>query len=172
MKEFTNYWKVLNYALIKYGDLKRKSGDIPYYIHPLRITLILRAAGFSEFENEEIMIAALFHDLLEDTEITSEEIENKFGKKVASIVSELTISNSEEKEKYLKNLENASKEAKIIKLADRIDNLMDIPTSHWSKEKQKSYAEQAKLILKSCGDVHSELALKLKQKVENILNVI
>jgi len=172
MKEFTNYWKALNYALIKYGDLKRKSGDIPYYIHPLRITLILRAAGFSEFENEEIMIAALFHDLLEDTEITSEEIENKFGKKVASIVSELTISNNEEKEKYLKNLENASKEAKIIKLADRIDNLMDIPTSHWSKEKQKSYAEQAKLILKSCGDVHSELALKLKQEIETILSLL
>jgi guanosine-3',5'-bis(diphosphate) 3'-pyrophosphohydrolase len=172
MKEFTNYWKALNYALIKYGDLKRKSGNIPYYIHPLRITLILRAAGFSEFENEEIMIAALFHDLLEDTEITSEEIENKFGKKVASIVSELTISNNEEKEKYLKNLENASKEAKIIKLADRIDNLMDIPTSHWSKEKQKSYAEQAKLILKSCEDVHSELALKLKQKIETILSLL
>ena len=172
MKEFTNYWKALNYALIKYGDLKRKSGDIAYYIHPLRITLILRAAGFSEFENEEIMIAALFHDLLEDTEITSEEIQNKFGKNVASIVNELTIPSKEEKEIYLKNLENASKEAKIIKLADRIDNLMDIPTSLWSKEKQKFYAEQAKLILKSCGDVHSELALRLKIEIEKILNVI
>ena len=170
MKEFSTYWEALNFALIKYGDLKRKSGNIPYFIHPLRITLILRAAGFSEFENEEIMIAALLHDLIEDTDISSDEIENKFGKKVASIVNELTIPDKDIKDQYLEDLKFASNEAKIIKLADRIDNLIDIPTSSWSKDKQKDYAEQAKIILKSCGNAHSELALKLSKEIEKIID--
>ncbi|TFG13254.1 MAG: HD domain-containing protein, partial [Promethearchaeota archaeon] len=162
--------EALNFALIKYGNLKRKSGNIPYFIHPLRITLILRAAGFSEFENEEIMIAALLHDLIEDTDISSDEIEAKFGKKVASIVNELTISDKNIKDQYLEDLKYASYDAKIIKLADRIDNLIDIPTSSWSKDKQKDYAEQAKKILKSCGDAHSELAIRLNQEIDKILD--
>ena len=169
MKQFLNYWKALNFALIKYGDLRRKSGDIHYFIHPLRITLILRAAGFSEFENENMMIAALFHDLVEDTDISLSEIENKFGRNVSSIVSEVTIPIKTEKEIYLENLKNASVEAKIIKLADRIDNLIDLPKSFWSIDKQKSYAEQAKIILESCGDANSKLALRLKQEIEKIL---
>lgn len=170
MKEFLNYWKALNFAMIKYGNLKRKSGDISYVIHPLRITLILRAVGFSEFNNEDIMISALFHDLIEDTEISPEEIQNKFGRKVLSIVNELSIPKNESKETYLKNLKNASEEAKIIKLADRIDNLIDIPATSWSKEKQRSYAEQAKIILKTCGSVHEELALRLNLEIEKVLN--
>ena len=169
MKQFLNYWKALNFALIKYGDLRRKSGDIHYFIHPLRITLILRAAGFSEFENEKMMIAALFHDLVEDTDISLSEIENKFGRNVASIVSEVTIPIKTEKDVYLENLKNASVEAKIIKLADRIDNLIDLPKSFWPINKQKSYAEQAKIILESCGDANSKLALRLKQEIEKIL---
>ena len=169
MKQFLNYWKALNFALIKYGDLRRKSGDIHYFIHPLRITLILRAAGFSEFENENLMIAALFHDLVEDTDISLSEIENKFGRNVSSIVSEVSIPIKTEKEIYLENLKNASVEAKIIKLADRIDNLIDLPKSFWPIDKQKSYAEQAKIILESCGDANSKLALRLKQEIEKIL---
>jgi guanosine-3',5'-bis(diphosphate) 3'-pyrophosphohydrolase len=169
MKQFLNYWKALNFALIKYGDLKRKSGDIHYFIHPLRITLILRAAGFTEFDNENMMIAVLFHDLVEDTNTTLREIENNFGKEVSSIVSEVTIPIKAEKEEYLKNLKNASLEAKIIKLADRLDNLIDLPLDAWSKDQQKSYAEQAKIILESCGDANPELALRLKQEIEKIL---
>lgn len=170
MKLFLNYWKALTFALIKYGDLKRKSGDINYFIHPLRITLILRAAGFTEFDNENLMIAALFHDLIEDTNTSLIEIEKKFGKEVASFVSEVSIPIKAEKEKHLKNLKNASVEAKIIKLADRLDNLIDLPLEAWSKDQQKSYAEQAKIILESCGDANSELALRLKQEIEKILN--
>ncbi|MFX1338284.1 MAG: HD domain-containing protein [Promethearchaeota archaeon] len=170
MKLFLNYWKALNFAIIKYGDLKRKSGDIHYFIHPLRITLILRATGYNEFDHETLMIAALFHDLIEDTDTSLSEIENKFGKNIASIVNQVSIPIKAEKEKHLKNLKNASIEAKIIKLADRLDNLIDLPLEAWSKDQQKSYAEQAKIILESCGDANSELALRLKQEIDRILN--
>jgi guanosine-3',5'-bis(diphosphate) 3'-pyrophosphohydrolase len=168
MKSFSNYWKALTFGLVKYGDLKRKSGNIHYFIHPLRITLILRAAGFSEFRNENLMIAALFHDLVEDSDTTLSEIENKFGKEVASIVSEVTIPSKADKEKHLKNLKKASGAAKIIKLADRLDNLIDLPLEKWSKDQKKAYAKQAKIIVESCGDANSDLASRLIQEIDRI----
>ena len=79
MRDFSNYYKALKYAFINYGDLKRKSNAIPYIIHPIRMTSILRAAGFTEFEDKDIMIAALFHDLLEDTDTSIKEIANKYN---------------------------------------------------------------------------------------------
>jgi len=169
MNDFSRYWKALNYALIKYGDLKRKQTDICYIVHPLRMTLILRAAGFSEFKDEDLMIAALFHDLLENTNTTFEEIEKEFGSKVASIVRELTIPDKEKKEWYLKNLENSSYETMTIKLADRIDNLIDMSSSLWSIEKRNAYAIQAKIILDSCKNGHPELANRLREEIDNNL---
>ncbi|MFX1393424.1 MAG: HD domain-containing protein [Promethearchaeota archaeon] len=162
MKDFSRYNKALKYAFINYGNLKRISGDIPYIIHPIRMTSILRAAGFTEFEDEDILIATLFHDLLEDTETSIDEIALQFGNKVASIVKELTKPDQIDKNEWLKSFDKMSKEAKIIKMVDRIDNLLDMDKDYWSIEKQKSYTKQGKIILEKCGNVHSELALKLK----------
>ncbi|TFG06897.1 MAG: HD domain-containing protein [Promethearchaeota archaeon] len=169
MKDFVNYWNALNYAFIKYGDLKRKSGEIPYIIHPIRISSILRAVGFSEFDDEELMIAALLHDLVEDTDVNIDEVKEKFGDKIALIVNQLTIQDKDLKEEYLENLKHASRESKIIKLADRLDNLLDMPENLWSKKRQKQYATQAKIILKNCGDAHQELASRLKTEIDEIL---
>ncbi len=172
MKNFSNYWKALSFAFASYGNLKRKAKDTPYIIHPVRITLILRSVGFNEFENEELMIAALFHDLCEDTNTTLEEIDKKFGEKIVSIVNELTMpedAKDRKKDKWLENFMNSSKEAKIIKLADRIDNLLEM-VDDWTVEKQIAYANQAKIVLKSCGDANKELADKLDEIIKDLLD--
>ena len=174
MKDFSNYWNAMSFAFIKYGNLKRKAKDIPYVIHPIRITTILHAAGFNEFDHDDLMIAALFHDLLEDTETTLEEVEDHFGKKVGEIVVELTKpkgSKGRKKDEWLEKFVKSSKDSKIIKLADRIDNLIDM-RGVWSEEKQKSYASQAKIILKSCGDANKQLANKLNDTINEILGNI
>ncbi len=168
MNKFSKYWKALTYAVEKYDKLKRKSSKIPYIIHPLRITLILRAVGYSEFNEEDLMIAAIFHDLIEDTEIKSAEIKEKFGEKVALIVEELSKPEDKDKEDWLKNFGRASKEAKVIKMADRIDNLMEMET--WSLERKKTYAKQGKIILNKCGDSNEQLAQILKEKISDILD--
>jgi len=168
MKDFSRYSKALKYAFINYGTLKRISGAIPYIIHPIRMTSILRAAGFTEFEDEDILIATLFHDLLEDTNTSIDEIALQFGNKVASIVKELTKPDQINKNEWLKSFDKMSKEAKLIKMVDRIDNLLDMDTDYWSIEKQKRYAEQGKIILEKCGNVHSGLALKLKNIIETL----
>ncbi len=171
MKEFSNYWNAISFAFIKYGKLTRKMKDIPYVIHPIRITIILHAAGFNEFDNKDLMIAALCHDLLEDTDVTLKEIEDLFGKKVGEVVVELTKpegTKGRKKDEWLEKFVNSSKDAKIIKLADRIDNLMDM-RGVWSEEKQKSYSNQAKIVLKSCGDANKKLAGKLGKIINEIL---
>ncbi|MFX1499572.1 MAG: HD domain-containing protein [Promethearchaeota archaeon] len=170
MRDFSNYWKAISFAFIKYGNLRRKSKEIPYVVHPIRITAILQAADFNEFDHEDLMIAALFHDLLEDTDTDLNEIENHFGKKIGKIVVELTKpegAKGRKKDNWLENFVNNSKEAKIIKLADRIDNILDMQDI-WDIEKQRSYLDQAKIILKSCGDANKQLAQKLDDLIEQI----
>ena len=140
MKDFTNYWNAISFAFIKHGNLKRKAKDVPYVIHPIRVSTILRATGFNEFEHEDLMIAALFHDLVEDTDTNLKEIEKQFGKKISLIVAELTKpkgAKGPEKEKWLETFIEKSNEAKIIKMADRIDNLME-KGDVWTEEKQKT----------------------------------
>ena len=172
MKEYLKYWKALTYATQNHGLKLRKDGKTPYIVHPLRITAILRAAGFSEYKDEDLMIAALFHDLVEDTDVSLDDIINYFGEKISLIVGELSKPKNGSKEDWLKIFNKFSKEAQIIKMADRIDNLMDMNIAIWSNEKKKSYAEQAKIILEKCGKVNSELALQLEKVIEHVLENI
>ncbi len=171
MRNFSNYWNAISFAFTKYGNLKRKAKDFLYIVHPIRITSILRAVGFNEFEHEDLMIGALFHDLCEDTETELKEIECLFGERVASIVDELTKpkgAKGRKEDQWLENFINHSGEAKIIKMADRIDNLLEM-VDDWTVEKQISYADQAKIILRSCRDVNIELATKLEEIIKKIL---
>ena len=170
MKDYTKYWNALTFASMGHGEQKRKVSNIPYIIHPVRITSILRSAGFSEHENEDLMIAALFHDLIEDTETKFDEIKDQFGEKIAMIVNELTKPENGDKEHWLKSFDSKSNEAKIIKMADRIDNLKDISQINWSEEKKRFYIEHGRIIVDKCGNAHSDLACKLEQLIEKLSN--
>ena len=164
MKDFNQYWNALNYAFKKYENLKRKSNNLPYIIHPIRVTLILKSIGFSELKNQDLMIAALLHDLIEDTNTTFDEIKSEFNEKIALIVNELSKPKDLNKEKWLETFSNASKVAKIIKMADRIDNLMDM--TQWPLEKQKFYAKQGKIILENCRGANHKLASILLKQIK------
>jgi (p)ppGpp synthase/HD superfamily hydrolase len=169
MKDYKKLRDAFTYAVGHYDGEVRKGSNIPYIIHPLHILTILRSTGFSDFKDEDLMISALFHDLIEDTEVCEEDIADKFGKKIASIVKELSNPENCDKEDHFRKLSDASYEAKVIKLADRIDNLSDIHSLNWTTEKKRSYLEQGKIILESCGDVQPELAEKLKEIIQKSL---
>jgi guanosine-3',5'-bis(diphosphate) 3'-pyrophosphohydrolase len=169
MNNFSRYWNALTFVFSRHSDQKRISANIPYVIHPIRLTLILRSNGFSEFEHGDLMIAALCHDLIEDTKTTFEEISKKFGENVAKIVNELSKPNDKSKDEWIKSFDKVSKEAKIIKMADRIDNLMDMSSSTWTREKQIQYAQQGELILNYCGMANIMLAELLKRTIRGII---
>jgi (p)ppGpp synthase/HD superfamily hydrolase len=108
------------YAAAKHSGQVRKTSNLPYLVHPIGVALSLK-----EFD-QDVIIAGLLHDVLEDTDATEEEILEKFGPVVLNLVSGMT-KNRETKDIF-KSLEEAAQNDKrvyIIKLADRLDNLRD-----------------------------------------------
>ncbi|MDO8523830.1 MAG: HD domain-containing protein [bacterium] len=112
---------------IAHGEEKRKSGK-PYIIHPHRIALTLAELGM----DRETIIAGILHDTLEDTKLTAEEIEQKFGATVRFLVegvtkiSKLKYRGVERHVESLRRLLVATANdirVIIIKLADRLDNM-------------------------------------------------
>ncbi len=103
---------------------KRDEGD-PYVIHPIRIANML--ISDLKVTDGNIIIAALLHDVVEDTGITLEEIKEKFGEEVGELVHLLTRDKEKEtkKEKFEKTL-RGSAEDKLLKACDYLDNLRSL----------------------------------------------
>lgn len=119
--------KAIRYAHQKHaGELRRISPE-PYIHHPLRVALLV--ADYSKEEN--ILCSAILHDVVENTPVTLNEIESKFGHIVATTVNALTddmtiTDRTLRKQDTLKKLANANHEALLIKTADIIDNTNDL----------------------------------------------
>ena len=122
----------LEFATRAHGPQKRKYSSELYIEHPKRVAEIVRNVPHTE----EMICAAYLHDVVEDTPVNIDEIEQKFGTKVAALVEELTdeyvkekypeLNRRRRKEREVRRQETMSSEAKTIKLADIIDNTPDI----------------------------------------------
>jgi (p)ppGpp synthase/HD superfamily hydrolase len=110
------------------GDV-RKGTDIPYISHLLGVTaLVIEHGG-----DEDQAIAALLHDAIEDTDATFEQIEARFGTRVAGIVRECSdaeVAKGEKKppwrgrkQAYIDHLSDASADALLVSLADKVHNV-------------------------------------------------
>ena len=124
------------FAKRKHDDTKatRKYSGAPYFVHPESVAQIIQAYG----GDRALVNCGLAHDLIEDAGVTIEDLAEKFGKKVALIVDELTNDNREisklGKEAYMsRKLENLSDEALFCKLADQMYNLLDYPNETQAK---------------------------------------
>lgn len=118
----------------KHKGQTRKQGT-PYYTHPLEVSDILKKKGFSE----KYQIVGLFHDLLEDTNTTFEEIEKMTDSEIANAVQLLTKENGYIMEEYIGKI-NKNEIAKNVKLADRLHNLSEMHFA--TKEFQKKYIKE------------------------------
>ncbi|MBR3325080.1 MAG: bifunctional (p)ppGpp synthetase/guanosine-3',5'-bis(diphosphate) 3'-pyrophosphohydrolase [Clostridia bacterium] len=120
--------KAYQYAFDHHGDQKRKSGE-PYIIHPIEVAYILADLGL----DDETICAALMHDLLEDTDVTFEDVEKEFSTEIAEMVNGVTklkkinFASGEEQqvENYRKMFLAMGKDIRVIliKLADRLHNM-------------------------------------------------
>lgn len=115
--------KALKFASITHMEDKRKGTDIPYISHPVAVSMMLLQAGY----NDEVVVAGLLHDSLEDTPVTVEQIEENFGNHVKSIVegcSELdkSLSWEERKRHTIEYLESAPNEIRWVTCADKLHN--------------------------------------------------
>jgi (p)ppGpp synthase/HD superfamily hydrolase len=111
----------------------------PYINHLLEVaSLVAEATGGSD---PPLVVAALLHDAIEDQGVTSEMLASEFGNGVADIVLELSddkaLPKEERKRRQVEAAPTKSREAKLIKLADKTSNLRTIassPAADWSVE--------------------------------------
>ena len=120
--------KAYNLAEEKHKDQKRGSGE-PYIIHPLNVAYILADTGL----DDSTIAAALLHDIVEDTDVTDEDLRKEFGDEIADMVAgvtklgEVQLFSAQERqaEDYRKMFLAMGKDIRVIliKLADRLHNM-------------------------------------------------
>jgi len=138
-------------------EQKRASGE-PFYIHPMKVAEILIQLEM----DYETIIAALLHDVLEDTEGTKKEMQRRFGKEIVALVNGVTkISILRAKSKSVQGAETIRKmlfamtkdiRVILIKLADKLHNMSTL--EYLPEEKRKRIAQE-------CLDIYAPLADRL-----------
>lgn len=123
------YDEALSFAKTAHAGALRKGTDIPYITHPIETAQI--AAEMTK--DEDVIIAALLHDVIEDTPYTASDIEERFGQRVAGLVLEESENKRRgesasdtwllRKQETIAHLNNASREVKLIALADKLSNM-------------------------------------------------
>jgi len=140
--------KAFDLALEAHRPMRRKSGE-PYIYHPIAVAKI--AAEEIGLGTTSI-ICALLHDVVEDTDITLEEIEAQFGSKVSNIINGLTKisgvfdTNSPQAENFRKMLLTMANDVRVIliKLCDRLHNMRTL--EHMSDKGQLKIASETTFI--------------------------
>lgn len=132
---------------------------LPYITHPLDVMNRLRYAG--RVEDEAILAAAALHDLVEECDVTFDDLEERFGERVAGLVRELTRREPTDRETagmsdeqiadlrsqwLLDEIARQSPDAQQVKLADRLSNLTAALATR-TGEKRERYVRQSERIL-------------------------
>jgi len=137
--------EAVRFSAEKHRDQRRKGkGRSPYVNHPVEVAERLWNLG--GVRDADVIVAALLHDTLEDTETPREEIGRRFGERVLSLVREVTddkaLPKAERKRLQVEHAPDLSHGAKLIKLADKLCNVRDIlldPPADWPLERRQAY---------------------------------
>lgn len=121
--------RALEFAMRAHKGQVRKGSSVPYIVHPIETALITMTLT----RDQDIVIAALFHDVVEDTRYSAKDIEDAFGSRVAHLV-QMESENKRKgqdaastwkirKQEFIDGLDRKSKDEKIIALADKLSNM-------------------------------------------------
>ncbi len=155
--------EALQFAALKHRDQRRKDLEAsPYINHPIALANILwREGGITD---ADVICAALLHDTVEDTQTTQAELREAFGRKIASVVMEVTddksLEKADRKRLQIEHAPHLSREAKLVKLADKISNVRDMlasPPAHWPIRRRREYFDWAKKVVDALRGVHPKL---------------
>jgi antitoxin component of MazEF toxin-antitoxin module len=158
----------IRFASLHHAHQKRKSSDEPYLNHLIEVTQLIKF--YEPTSDETTLIAAILHDIVEDTRVTIESLEFLFGSEVSKLVSELTCANSsnsdDKKAVLLEQISVGSDHAKLIKLADVISNVSSLP-NYWSIEQRQKYVSWCKQVADVCASASPRLYKLFKSIVVN-----
>lgn len=150
-------YRALTICIQRHTEL-RKDGITPYWSHPLSVAAYLRTLFGGTLFEENLIITALLHDILEDTEFKSSDIMEEFGNSVLNYVDSLTKIKGELTEVYYERVSKHSTSA-LVKAADRIHNLNTM-IGAFDNEKMLSYIQETEdyvlPMIKRCRDEYPQ----------------
>ena len=156
-------FRALAFAAHKHTTQRRKDAEqSPYINHPIAVAAVLAEAG--GVTDEALLLAAVLHDTVEDTETSFAELEQGFGADVAGLVREVTDDKSrpkaERKALQVEHAAHATPRAKQLKIADKISNIRDVtdtPPHDWSAARRAEYLDWAEAVVRGCRGVNPGL---------------
>ena len=156
-EDITQVWEAYRYADQAHQGVVRKTGE-PYISHPVSVACILA----DRHMDLPTIMAALLHDVVEDTDISTDDIKEKFGQQVAELVDGVTkldkiefqSASVAQAENFRKMLLAMSQDVRVIlvKLADRLHNMQTLEGMRLEKQK---------LIAKETLDIYAPIANRL-----------
>jgi (p)ppGpp synthase/HD superfamily hydrolase len=156
--------RAYHFAAARHVNQRRKGEAAePYMNHLTEVAELVAEA--TRGSDPEVIIAAVLHDTVEDTETTLEDVRAAFGERVAGLVAEVTDDKSlpkqTRKELQIEHAAHASRGAQIIKLADKTSNLRALassPPKGWSDERIAEYVDWAGRVVDGCRSADKGLA--------------
>jgi guanosine-3',5'-bis(diphosphate) 3'-pyrophosphohydrolase len=157
------------FAAEKHRDQRRKdAAETPYINHPIMVVNLL--AGVGGITDLETLLAGMLHDTVEDTNTTPDELEERFGHVVRSLVLEVTddksLPKAERKRLQIEHAPHLSPAAKVIKIADKIANLTDLlnsPPATWPEERMKQYVTWSRQVVAGCRGHNRALEMRYEE---------
>ncbi|MAA72027.1 MAG: phosphohydrolase [Bermanella sp.] len=141
----------LELASKNHAQQKRKSDGSPYINHLIEVTALL--TDIAEIDDADELSAAILHDILEDTDVTRDELYETCGNRVLELVKALSddksLSLEERREETLRVLPNKPTAVKRIKLADLCSNASAIPSA-WTLKRQTEYFQWLDQVAEIC----------------------
>jgi (p)ppGpp synthase/HD superfamily hydrolase len=158
-----------NFAKEQHSSMTRKNGTTSYYEHLAGVVSRLKNLRVTD---EAVLSAAWLLDIIEDTEIKFDEIDQRFGSKVAVLVMAVSKDKSlprlRQEEQYVKQLKESSFEAKLIKLCDISTNLRNLRNAPFSKTKK---IKDVKKMIFYLNVIKYDL-IKNKTQIPGVVNLI
>ena len=127
--------KAVKLAVEAHSGTERRCKGYPYIIHPMEAVAIVATMT----NDQEMLAAAILHDVVEDTDVTLEQIRDEFGDRVATLVQHETAPDDENltwrerKTAQIKQLAEASYDGKVVALGDKLSNMRGIAMDYRCK---------------------------------------
>ena len=166
------------FAAEKHAGQKRKGHAAePYINHLIEVAELVAAS--SPVLDTNLVMAAFLHDTIEDTGVTAQELEQRFGSDVTALVLEATDDKSLPKEtRKARQVETAPRKsvrAQILKLADKISNLRSLlasPPSDWSPERKRQYGEWARQVVSGFTSPNAFLLAQFEEAYAQLMKAV
>lgn len=162
-RNMSDMFTVINslfFAAEKHKKTKRKGGDTPYINHPIHVAYLL--TRYANVTDPITIGAALNHDVIEDENVTDDELTARTNQKIALVVAEVSdnpnISKSEQIKELVKKAPGLSSRAAVLKLADKTSNMISILETppDWPRSTKLKYFKQAKEVVENLPFLSSE----------------